>query len=181
VSYFEAQGKFMKEVAILLLLALMLNGCGSSGAVQTTSGSVWGAQFLGGAGASSGFDFNAQFSFNGNGALSISNFELLNADTCFGTSTATPAGTLTNLGFNSADQITSGTFSFSITSAAGDVVTLTSSAITGTVNGNTSPATLTSGTITGFWALVPGSSGSKCMPVSSSSNTTFTMTLASTS
>ena len=37
----------MKEVAILLLLALMLNGCGSSASVQTASGSVWGAEMLG--------------------------------------------------------------------------------------------------------------------------------------
>jgi hypothetical protein len=169
----------MKEVAILLLLALLLNGCGSSGAVQTTSGSVWGAQFLGGSGTSSGFDFNTQFSFSGNGALSISNFELLNAGTCFGTNTPQPAGSLTNLEFNSADQITGGTFSFTITSASGDVVTLTSSAITGTVNANTSPATLTSGTIIGTWALVPASSGSTCVAVNTA--TSFTMTLASTS
>ncbi len=80
----------MKEVAILLLLALMLNGCGSSASVQTASGSVWGAEMLGGEGTSSGFSFNTQFTVGSNGgALGVSNFQLLNQDTCFG---STPCG-----------------------------------------------------------------------------------------
>ena len=152
----------MKEVAILLLFALMLNGCGTTNTVQTASGTVWQAKMLGGDGTSSGFSFNTQISFGGNGALGLANFELLNVDSCFGTTTPAAAGSLTGLVFNSADQITGGTFTFTITSPAGDVVTLTSTAITGTVNPNTSPATLSNGSIVGFWALVPGSS-SNCV------------------
>lgn len=170
----------MKEVAILLLLAFMLNGCGSSAAVQTTSGSVWQSQMLEGVGTSSGFSFNTQFTVGVNGgALDVSSFQLLNQDTCFGSGTlAAPTGTLTNLNWNSADQIISGTFSFTITSPAGDTVTLGHSTITGTVNPNTSPVTLSNGaTIVGTWALAPASSGSTCVATGGE----FTMTLNASS
>ena len=96
----------MKEVAILLLLAVMVNGCGSSSAVQTPSGSVWQSAMSGGVGTSSGFSFNTQFTVSSNGALSISTFQFLNPrTTCFGTVGPTPTGTL-NVTFNSADQVT---------------------------------------------------------------------------
>jgi hypothetical protein len=162
----------MKVVAILVLLPILLiGGCGTnSKVVQTASGTVWSAEMLNGIGNSSGFSFITQFTIGSGGALSISNFQLDNSDTCFGTaSLPTPAGTL-NVTYNSDDQA-SGTFSFVITSAAGDKVTLTSSAITGTVNTTTSPYTLSDGTITGTWALVPAS-GSKCV---ATSGNTFTM------
>jgi hypothetical protein len=160
----------MKEVAILLLLAVMLNGCGTSSAVQTPSGDVWGAAMVGGIGTSSGFSFNTQFTTGSNGALSISSFEFLNPqDTCFGTSTPTLAGTL-NATYNADDQVT-GTFSFTITSSAGDTVTLTSTSVTGTANPNNNN-TLSGVSIVGTWALVPGS-GSSCVAVTN--GTTFTM------
>jgi hypothetical protein len=158
----------MKEVAILLLLAVMLNGCGSSTAVESPSASVWQSVMSGGAGTSSGFSFNTQFTVSSGGTLSISSFQLLNQDTCYGSVGPTSTGTL-NVTYNSADQI-SGTFSFTIPSSTGDAITLTSSSVTGTVNVNNS--NLLSGvTIIGTWALVPGSSGS-CVAASGS----FTMT-----
>jgi hypothetical protein len=158
----------MKEVAILLLLAVMLNGCGSSTAVESPSASVWQSVMSGGVGTSSGFSFNTQFTVSSGGALSISSFQLLNQDTCFGSVGPTPTGTL-NVTYNSADQI-SGTFSFTIPSGSGDSVTLTSSSVTGTVNVNNS--NLLSGvSVIGTWALVPGS-GSSCVAASGS----FTMT-----
>jgi len=160
----------MKEVAILLLVALMLNGCGSSQtAAQAAEGGGWAAVMSGGESTSSGFSFNTQFTVGSNGALSISSFELLNQDTCFGTSIPASGGTL-DVTYNSADQVT-GTFSFTITSAAGDVVTLTSSSVTGTVNTNGN--TLSNGSIIGSWTLAPGS-GSTCVVASG----TFTMTQA---
>jgi hypothetical protein len=153
--FLKAQGKFMKEVAILLLVALVLNGCGtSSTTVQSASGGTWEATMSPGKGTSSGFTFITQFTVGGNGVLSISNFQFLNLeqDTCLGSSTVSENGTL-NATINSANQVT-GTFSFTITSGGGDVVTLTSSSVTGTLSGTT----LTSGSITGTWALTPGSS-----------------------
>jgi hypothetical protein len=164
----KIQGTFMKEVAILLLLAVMLNGCGSSTAVESPSASVWQSVMLGGEGTSSGFLFNTQFTVSSNGALTIVSFQLLNSGTCYGGVGPTPTGTL-NVTYNSADQI-SGTFSFTIPSSAGDTITLTSSSVTGTANVNNS--NLLSGvTIIGTWALVPGS-GSSCVAASGS----FTMT-----
>ena len=163
----------MKEVAILLLLAVMVNGCGSSSAVQTPSGSVWQSAMSGGVGTSSGFSFNTQFTVSSNGALSISTFELLNPKTtCFGTVGPTPTGTL-NVTFNAADQVT-GTFLFTIPSGKGDTVTLTSTSVTGTVN-TSNYNTLSGGIIVGTWALAPGS-GSSCVAASGP----FTMTQTGT-
>ncbi len=159
----------MKEVAVLVLLAVMLNGCGSSTAVEAPSTDVWQAVISGGVATSSGFSFNTQFTVSSGGTLSIGSFQLLNQDTCFGSVGPTPSGTL-NVTYNSADQI-SGTFSFTIPSSAGDTVTLTSTSVTGTANVNNN--NLLSGvTIVGNWTLTPGS-GSKCVAVN---NGTFTMT-----
>jgi hypothetical protein len=164
----------MKEVTILLLFALMLNGCGSSQTTaQAAEGGVWGADMLGGVGTSSGFSFQTQFTVGSNGALGITNFQFLNAKSpgnCFGTAAPTTSGSLTNLDYNTDDQLISGTFSFTITSAAGDKVTLTSTAVTGSVNTNNN--TLSDGSIIGNWTLVPASSNSTCLDASG----TFTMT-----
>jgi hypothetical protein len=169
----------MKEVAIVLLLsfALMLDGCSStSQTVQVSSGSVWGTQMTGGVGSSSGFSFIIQFSLSGTN-MSVSNFQLDNSDTCFGpstqessgTSTITTAGSL-NVTSNSADQV-SGTFTFTMTSQAGDVITLTSTSVTGTGTTAGNGVPLTHGVIMGTWTLVPGGGGS-CV----ASNGFFTMT-----
>ena len=161
----------MKEVVILLLVVLILNVCSSNTTIaQTASGGVWQADIAGGVGDSSGFSFITQFTVGSNGALSIANFQLDNSTTCFGTSTASANGTL-SLTFNSADQlIPPSSLSFTITSAAGDVVTLTSTSVTGTVSGSS----LSGGSITGTWVLTPAS-GTNCVSASG----TFTMTQSS--
>ncbi len=166
----------MKEVAILLLLALMLNGCGSTTPnAQAAASGGWQANMSGGVGTSSGFSFIAQFTVGGNGALSFSNsspFQFLNQqqDTCLGTASITESGTL-DVTFNSADQVT-GTFSFTITSSAGDVIMLSSTDVTGTINTTTN--TLSNGSIVGTWTLTPGT-GTSCVATSG----TFTMTQTS--
>jgi hypothetical protein len=168
----------MKEVAILLLLAVMLNGCGNSKAVEAPSGSVWQAVMVGGSGTSSGFSFNAQFTVSSGGALSFqsNSFELLNADTCYGnlpSNAIIPTGTL-NTTYNSADQVT-GSFSLTIPSPAGDMIILSSTSVTGTVNPNNNYL-LSGGSIVGIWKLEPGGS-STCKAVT---NGQFTMTQTGT-
>ncbi|HUD82582.1 MAG TPA: hypothetical protein VMQ67_03735 [Candidatus Saccharimonadales bacterium] len=163
----------MKAVAILLLLALGFTGCGSSSStnVEGASGGEWQSVMLGGKGPSSGFSFITQFTVSGGGGLSISSFQLENTGTCFKTAATTEGGTL-NVTYNAADVVT-GTFSFTITSAAGDTLTLTSSSVTGTFN--TTTDTLSTGTIIGTWALTPAS-GSGCVQADDG---TFTMTQTS--
>ncbi len=160
----------MKEVVVVLLVALMLNGCGSSTpTAQTASGGVWQSQMSGGAGESSGFSFVTQFTVGGNGALSISNFQFLTSGTCFPVNGGTESGTLV-LTSNSADVV-SGTFSFTITSG-GNTLTLASTSVTGSYNPNTNEP-LTGGTIIGTWALQ--GSTSSC----TNAMGTFTMTQTS--
>jgi hypothetical protein len=143
----------MKDVGILLLVALLLNGCGSSStSVQTASGGTWEAQLSGGDGTASGFSFITQFTVGGNGALSVSSFQFLTAGTCFPVTGGTQSGTLIAT-LNSANQVT-GTFSFTETSG-GNTLALTSTSVTGTLSGTT----LTGGSITGTWALQGGGTG----------------------
>ena len=158
----------MKEVAILLLVALMLNGCSNSTAVQTAVSGGWQAEMLGGDGLSSGFSFITQWTVSGgSGTLSVSNFQFLTQidGGCFPVTGETPTGNL-KVTFNAADQVT-GTFSFIVTSG-GNTLTLTSTSVTGVINTNNN--TLSNGVIIGNWAVV--GSGTGC----SNASGTFTMT-----
>jgi len=152
----------------LLLLTLGIAGCGSTPTTVTTgTGELWQSAMSGGIGDSSGFSFITEFTVASNGALTISNFQLVNTDSCFGGADVSEDGTL-KLTFNSAGTVT-GTFSFTLTSAAGDKVTLTSTTITGTYDDTND--VLTDGSIIGTWTLLPGSD-SKCVKASGP----FTMT-----
>jgi hypothetical protein len=162
----------MRAVAICLLLSVVLwaTGCSTSTApnAQSAAGGVWQAALTGGTGTSSGLSFVVEFALNSaSGGLSISNFQFLNSNGCFPVTGTTPNGTLTNLVANSADQLTSGNFSFTVADN-GNTLTLTSTGITGTVNSGSTA--ITGGTITGTWALQ--GSGSGCTNTSGQ----FTMT-----
>jgi hypothetical protein len=170
-STLKDQGSFMKEVAILLLVGILLTtGCSSSTpSVQTASGGVWQSEMLGGEGTASGFSFVTQFTVASGGAISVSSFQFLTQidNGCFPvTVTSTPSGTL-NATYNSADQVVPPfSFSFVVTSG-GNTLTLTGTSMTGTLN--TTNNTLSNGVILGTWAVA-----GQC-------NTTGTFTMTQTS
>jgi hypothetical protein len=155
----------MKEVAILLLVALMLNGCSSSTtAVQQSAAGTWQAALSGGEASSSGFSFNTQFTVGGDGALSISYFQFLTKGPCFPYTGGTESGSLI-LTENTTTFGVTGTFSYVVT-AGGNTLTLT-----GTVTGAETGTTLTGTSVTGAWTLA-GDGSDGCNDTSGS----FTMT-----
>lgn len=142
----------MKEVAILLLLALTLNGCSNSNSTttaQTASNGTWQAKLSGGAGEASGFSFNTQFTLNSDGSLSIESFQFLTAGPCFPESPDSESGMMVLTVNTSTEQVT-GTFSYTV---QGNGNTLT---LTGTVTGTENGTTLTNATVTGTWTLTGG-------------------------
>jgi hypothetical protein len=152
----------MKEVAILLVLVVLLNGCGTNApTVQSTAGGTWQAQLLGGTGNSSGFSFISQFTVGGAGVLSISSFQFLtqvtngqvpNTPVCFPVNGGTVSG-LMILTVNTNNSVT-GPFTF-VVQSNGNTLTLTGT-VTGTATNGT---TLVGSSVTGNWALTGGGTG----------------------
>jgi hypothetical protein len=140
--------KFVKEVAILLLVALTFSSCNSTTAAQSGAGGIWQSQMLGGVGPASGFSFNTQFTINGDGSLDISNFEFLTNGQCFPVTGASPSGTMI-LTEQTNDTVT-GTFSYTVT-ANGNTLALTGT-VTGTESGSNTQL-LPGTTIFGNWTL----------------------------
>lgn len=140
----------MKEVAILLLLALGLNGCSSSTTtVQTPSGDIWSAVLTGGTGADPDPSFNTQFTLNGN-SLSISYFQFLTQQSCFPIAGETETGQ-TALIINSSTFAVTGTLTY-VVQSGGNTLTLNGTSVTGTETGTT----LTNGLVTGTWSETGG-------------------------
>ena len=126
----------MKKIAILMMLTLLANGCGSSNnSSQAAAGGSWQAQLSGGVGPASGFSFITAFTVNGDGSLSISNFQFLTTGTCF-VSGETESGTLI-VTTNSQNTVT-GTLKFVVTSGSpsGNTLTLNGSEVANTITGN---------------------------------------------
>ncbi len=167
----------MKEVAILLLVALLLNGCGTNQAVRQAPGAIWQAQLSGGVSPSTGFSFQTQFTVGSDGSLTIANFQFLNNGACFPFKEYIPTGSFTDLSIIPSTLAVTGNLSFTVQSG-GNTLTLTGP-MTGTVSetgqtGNNT-FTFTSATITGDWTLTGGGTGG-C----GDSNGSFTMTFSST-
>ena len=138
----------MKEVAVLMLVALMLNGCSSSSTptTQKAASGIWSADLQGGTGDASGFSFTTQFTVNGNGSLNITYFQFLTAGTCFPVSGGTQTGSMV-LSTSTSTNAVSGNFAYSVQSG-NDTLTLN-----GTVTGTASGTTLSGGSITGTWSV----------------------------
>jgi hypothetical protein len=164
----------MKEVAALLLAALMLTGCGSNNTIntqtaQTAAGGIWSAEILGGSGKASGFSFNTEFTVNSNGSLNITYFQFLTQGTCFPVDGGTESGTM-DLTINGSTDAVTGTLAYTV-AASGNTLTL-NGPVTGTATtGNTNA--LSNGSVTGTWT-VTGASGCNA------TGGTFTMCQSST-
>ncbi len=160
----------MKEVAILFLVALLLNGCGtSSTATQTAAGGTWQAQMLGGEGPASGFSFITSFSVSGGGGgLTISTFQFLTQPTCFAVNGETPTGTM-SLVENPNTYAVTGTLTFTVQSGS-NMLVLTGP-VTGTENG-LNGTTLSGAMATGTWTFTGSGTPAGCSDTSGS----FTMT-----
>lgn len=144
----------MKRTAIacLLVATLALAGCGSAGNPANING-TWNATLLDIGGGATLFSFGTSLVVNGDGSLSITNFQFTSNSPCF-LSGETESGSFTLSG-NFNGNVT-GSFGFNVASGnpAGNTLTLT-----GTATGNT---------ISGTWKLTGGGG---C-----TGNGTFTMT-----
>ncbi len=133
----------MKQFAVLILLAvgLVLAGCGSNKNPANING-TWNATLMGNNNTTS-FAFGTSLSVNGDGSLTISNFNFTTNSPCF-QSGETESGSFTLSG-NFSGQV-NGKFGMNVQSGNPSGNTLT---LSGTANGNT---------ISGTWSLT-GSSG----------------------
>jgi hypothetical protein len=152
----------MKQVVILLLVALMLNGCNAKDAVQAGAGGIWQANLTGGDGQASGFSFVTEFTVGNTGPITFNSLQFLTYDqngsqqeSCFPLSPQLSDDTgTTDLMYNSANQLINSTVSITVISG-GNTLTLTSISVTGTLNTN-GKGQITGGLVTGNWAVTGG-------------------------
>jgi hypothetical protein len=148
----------MKEVAILLLVAVALSGCGGTPTIntqtaQTAAGGIWSAQVLGGSGAASGFSFNTEFTVNGDTSLAVTYFQFLTQGTCFPVDGGTQNGNM-DLNIDGSTGVVTGTLKYMV-QASGNTLTLNGQ-VTGTAT-TQNPNALSDGSVTGTWAVTGGS------------------------
>jgi hypothetical protein len=159
----------MKEVAILLVAALLLNGCGSNSTTPTTAADIWSAQVLGGNGPASGFSFSTDFTLQSDGTLSLSTFQFYNAGSCFPVDGDAVTGSITDLEVNQNTYAVTGTLTFTVQSGSNTLN------LTGPLTGTGGPSgndVLTGGSVTGTWTFMGSGSPTGCTNTSGS----FTMT-----
>jgi hypothetical protein len=160
----------MKEVAILLVAMLLVNGCGSNSTpTPTTAADTWSATVLGGHGPASGFSFSTDFTLNSNGTLTLSTFQFYNAGSCFPVDGDAVTGLITNLEVNQDNYAVTGTLKFTVQSGSNTLV------LTGALTGTGGPSgndVLTGGSVTGTWVFTGSGSPTGCNDTTGS----FTMT-----
>jgi hypothetical protein len=165
----------MKQVAILLLMAIMLNGCSSTKTLQSTTTGIFQAVMYGGVGEASGFSFITNFTLNSNDTLNISSFQFLTENTvatkpCFPIFGGNVSGLIADYVVNTNDTI-SGNLTMIVKSGS-NILTLTG-VVTGTATVTGTPpntqTTFTSLAVSGNWTLT-GSTGCN------NSGGSFTMT-----
>jgi len=113
----------MKQIAILLVMTVLLSGCGSSSTPsQTAPGSSWQLSTTGGAGDASGFSFIVQFTVNVDASLNITYFQFLTSNPCFA-AVSSENGTL--IVTTNAQGVLTGPFTFNVqaSSPAGNSLT----------------------------------------------------------
>ena len=162
----------MREVAILLVATLLINGCGtSSTATQAAAGGTWSAQLLGGEGPASGFSFVTSFTVGGSGGgLTLSSFQFDTAGACLPVNGDTVGGTMVLVENQTTFQVT-GTVAFTVQSGS-NTLTLNGN-VTGTENGIFGNGTsLSNAVATGTWAFTGSGTPAGCNDASGS----FTMT-----
>jgi hypothetical protein len=136
----------MKQFAVamlvvgLALLGMTFVGCGSNSSDPANINGTWDASLID-ANNSAIFDFGTSLVVDGDGSLSITNFNFSTNSPCF-VSGETEAGSFTLSG-NFNGQVT-GTFKFAVESGSPTGNTL---ALSGSANGNT---------ISGTWSLTGG-------------------------
>jgi hypothetical protein len=160
----------MKEAAILLVAALLLNGCGSNSTTPTTAADTWSAKVLGGNGPASGFSFSTDFTLNSDGTLTLSTFQFYNAGSCFPVDGDAVTGSITSLEVNQNTYAVTGTLTFTVQSGS-NTLTLGPAPLTGT-GGPSGNDVLTGGSVTGTWTFTGSGSPTGCTNTSGS----FTMT-----
>jgi hypothetical protein len=166
----------MKQVVLLLLVAVSFSGCStptvSQQALSAASG-IWSAELFGGSGSATGFSFTTEFTVNPDGDLSLTYFEFLNNTPCFPLDGGSPNGKMNLTTINQATGQVTGTFSFTVLGNGGDTLTLNGN-VTGTEVNGTPP--LSGGSVTGTWSIkgssgCTGSSGNFTMTQSTSTST----------
>lgn len=157
----------MKKLAFLILLAIavVVSSCGTRTTpptTTTTASGFWEAVLTGGLGQATQLNFVVQFTVtNANNAtsepLSIQGLNFFNNNACF-VSGQTISGS-SALGTSTSNQVT-GNMNFTITSGVpgGNVLTLTSTALSGTASGGN----LSNGAVTGTWTLTGGQGDPSC-------------------
>ncbi len=152
----------MKQVAILVLMAIMLDGCSSTRTLQSTTSGIFQAVMYGGVGDASGFSFITQFTLNSDFTLNVLSFQFLTENTvgntpCFPINGGTVSGKIANYVVNTNDTVT-GNLTFTVKSG-GNTLTLTG-VVTGTATVTGTPpntsTTLTSASVSGNWSLAGG-------------------------